>query len=89
MTEQLDFFDEPEVQDVWVKMLVTYEVPQLEGLPHRAFYEFADTAPYFEISNGILATFEDVERKFVELWHSEMPEPIEAQPTHFGGRMMN
>lgn len=67
---------------IYVRMVISYDVPQFPGVPFGAMFEFVDTAPHFPASARITAAYEGLTNVDVQVIHSELPAPDYRQSTH-------
>lgn len=74
--------------DLLVTITITYEVEDHPGIPQTAFFQFVDTAPEFEVSQGTLEAYEDVPGATVFIRHDDIPQPVHKKLNHFGAELV-
>ena len=70
------------MQNVYVRMVISYDVPQFPGIPFGAVFEFVDTGPDFPATQRITAAYERLLNVDVQIIHSDLPETGYRPSTH-------
>lgn len=78
----MDEFDDVEEQNVLVKLLAQYPSERAEDAQETSYHEFIDTAPDFDISNGMIDAYGDMPGVKIRIWHLDVPPPMKARATH-------
>jgi hypothetical protein len=69
---------------VLVKMIVTYPSKYNPHVEETSFHQFIDMAPEFEISNEMLEVYLEMDGVHIDMWHLDIPKPVELLGTHQG-----
>lgn len=72
---------------VFVRLVISYDVPRFPGVPFGAVFEFVDTAPDFPASQRITAGYAGLRNVDVQTIHRDMPQPAYRQSTHAAPRL--
>lgn len=67
---------------VYVRIVISYDVPQFPGVPFGAIFEFVDTAPDYPASSRITASYEGLQNVDVQVIHSALPAARFKHSTH-------
>lgn len=67
---------------VYVRIVISYDVPQFPGVPFGAMFEFVDAAPDFPASARITKAYEGLHNVDVQIIHSDLPDAVYKQSTH-------
>lgn len=67
---------------IYVRLVISYDVPAFPGVPFGAMFEFVDTAPHFPSSARITAAYEGLRNVDVQVIHSDIPHARYKQGTH-------
>lgn len=67
---------------VYVRIVISYDVPQFPGVPFGAMFEFVDVAPDYPASARITSAYEGLQNVDVQVIHTEMPDARYKHSTH-------
>lgn len=67
---------------VYVRIVISYDVPQFPCVPFGAMFEFVDEAPGFPASGRITAAYDGLQNVDVQVIHSALPKARYRHSTH-------
>lgn len=70
------------MQHVYVRMVISYDVPQFPGVPFGAVFEFVDEAPDYPATRRISDAYAGLLNVDVQIIHSDLPDAAYRQSTH-------
>mgnify|MGYP000729898752 CR=1 FL=1 len=72
---------------VYVRIVISYDVPQFPGVPFGAVFEFVDIAPDFPATARITRAYEGLHNADVQVIQSDIPHTGYRQSTHTAGKL--
>lgn len=67
---------------VYVRIVISYDVPEFAGVPFGAVFEFVDVSPDFPASARTTAAYEGLRNVDVQVIRSAMPDAAYKHSTH-------
>lgn len=72
---------------VYVRIVISYDVPDFPGVPFGAVFEFVDIGPDFPASARITKAYEGLRNVDVQVIHSDLPDSAYRQSTHVAEKL--
>ena len=72
---------------IYVRIVISYDVPQFPGVPFGAMFEFVDIAPDYPASARITAAYQGLQNVDVQVIRSDLPLTGYRQWTHTAGKL--
>ncbi len=67
---------------IYVRIVISYDVPAFPGVPFGAMFEFVDLAPHFPATARITAAYEGLRNVDVQVIQSDLPAATYKPGTH-------